>query len=138
MRTFTVNGLAEVPPAARAVIEAAGESRVLAFEGEIGAGKTTLIKEICRQLSVEDEVSSPTFALINEYQAESGQPVYHADLYRLKEIEEALDIGISSYLDSGEWCLIEWPALIEPLLPEDCCRIKLEFVDDSTRKIIFL
>ena len=138
MKTITVAGLKEVPRAARAVIEAAGPSRVLAFEGEIGAGKTTLIKEICRQLGVTDEVSSPTFALVNEYQDESGAPVYHADLYRLRGIEEALDIDIGGYLDSGRWCLVEWPALIEPLLPEGCCRIKMEFVDDSTRKVIFL
>jgi len=138
MKTITVTGLKEVPQAARAVIEAAGPSRVLTFEGEIGAGKTTLIKEVCRQLGVVDEVSSPTFALVNEYQDESGAAVYHADLYRLRDIEEALDIDIGGYLDSGQWCLIEWPALIEPLLPEDCCRIKLEFVDDSTRKVIFL
>ena len=138
MKTLTVDGLREVPQAARAVIETAGPSRVLTFEGEIGAGKTTLIKEICRQLGVIDEVSSPTFALVHEYQAGAGVPVYHADLYRLRSIEEALDIGISSYLDSGQWCLVEWPALIEPLLPADCCRIKLEFVDYSTRKVIFL
>jgi tRNA threonylcarbamoyladenosine biosynthesis protein TsaE len=138
MNTFTIKGLAQVPEAAAAVLAAVGESRVLTFEGEIGAGKTTLIKALCLQLGVSDEVSSPTFALVNEYQGAEGQPVYHADLYRLKAVEEALDIGISHYLDSGHWCFIEWPELIEPLLPEGYCRIKLEFVDDSTRKIIIL
>ncbi len=138
MQSLTVNHTRELAEAASRLIETIGNRRILTFEGEIGAGKTTFITALCRQLGVKDEVSSPTYALVNEYQLPSGEPLYHADLYRLRDTEEALDIGITSYLDSGAYCLIEWPELIEPLLPGDCVRIKMEIVDDSTRKILFL
>ena len=112
----------------------------MAFSGEIGAGKTTFIQVICRQLGVDEaEVVSPTFALINAYDvAGSSRQIYHMDLYRLESLDEALQIGIEDYLYGGDYCLIEWPELIEALLPDDTVRIKLEILGDSSRKILFL
>lgn len=138
-----VRSESELPAVARRLLQVAGDRRVLAFTGEIGAGKTTLIQAFCRQLGVTGEVTSPTFALVNEYVCPdpvSGEerPVYHLDLYRLRDLEEALAIGIEEYLDAGAWCLIEWPELIEPLLPEDVVRINIEITKNSERKILFL
>ncbi len=127
----------QLEEAAERLLEAAGERRVFAFTGEIGAGKTTFIQALCRRLGVRGEVTSPTFALVNEYQGAQGR-ICHLDLYRLEDVEEALDIGIEELLDSGDYCLIEWPELIEDLLPEDAVRINLEIVENSTRKILFL
>jgi tRNA threonylcarbamoyladenosine biosynthesis protein TsaE len=134
-----VYALEEVDKTAKRLLEAAGPERTIwTFTGEIGAGKTTLIKAICRTLGFEGSVSSPTFSLVNEYEDQLGDTFYHMDLYRLNDTEEALDIGIEEYLDSGRRCLIEWPGMIEYLLPEDTFRIKLEIASDSSRKIIFL
>ncbi len=112
-------GVDDIARAAEWVRGQAGDIRVWLFIGEMGAGKTTLIKAICQQLGTTDDLSSPTYALVNEYSI-SGQPtkIYHLDLYRLRDIEEALDIGIEDYLLGGDYCLIEWPQLIEPLLRE--------------------
>lgn len=126
------------------LIEYAGERRIFAFTGEIGAGKTTLIQAFCRHFGVEEAVTSPTFALVNEYEGMASAPedvpvsIYHLDLYRLEDLEEALDIGIEEILDSGAYVLIEWPDLIEPLLPEGTIRIKIEILDNSRRKVLFL
>lgn len=133
-----VHQLHELDKAAQKLLEFAGERRKFAFYGEIGAGKTTFIQAICRQLGVQEAVVSPTFALVNEYPASSGELIYHLDLYRLKNAQEALDIGIEDMLYDENYCLIEWPELIEALLPEDVVRIKLEIVDHSTRKILLL
>lgn len=119
------------------VLQKAGQRRKFAFYGEIGAGKTTLIQALCRRLEVEDYVTSPTFALANVYHSPGG-PVYHLDLYRLKDLEEALDIGIEDYLYDEAYCFVEWPEIVESLLPEEVFRIKLEFVAETSRKIIFL
>ncbi len=132
-----------LPEVAAKVLAAAGARRQLAFQGAIGAGKTTLIKAICRRLGVWDEVTSPTFSIVNEYayaDPESGreQPVYHIDLYRLNDLQEALDAGIETYLDAGAYCLIEWPELIEPLLAPDVVRIKITLSGNSKRKILIL
>lgn len=131
--------LEEVVQVARKLLdEAAPEQKVWAFTGEIGAGKTTLIKAICQLLGAEENISSPTFSLVNEYEDRQGQPFFHMDLYRLNDTDEALDIGIDEYLYSGQYCLIEWPGLIEHLLPENTFRIKLGIGSNSSRKIIFL
>lgn len=127
----------EMAGIAERLLEAAGGRRKFAFYGQIGAGKTTLIQALCRILEVEDYVTSPTFALVNVYESPEG-PVYHLDLYRLKNLEEALDIGIEEYLYDEAYCLIEWPELIESLLPEDVLRIKINFLTESSRKILFL
>ncbi len=99
---------------------------IILFDGEMGAGKTTLIQKICEVLKVEDTVSSPTFSLVNEYFSPEKGAVYHFDFYRIDSEEEALDIGLYDYLDSGNWCFIEWPEKIANLLPEECVRISIE------------
>jgi tRNA threonylcarbamoyladenosine biosynthesis protein TsaE len=116
------------------IIEASANFRVLAFYGQMGAGKTTLIRSICRNLGVRTEVTSPTFALINEYPGGSG-PVYHFDFYRINRIGEALDFGVDEYLESGRWCLIEWPDKVEELLPAEVVRVYLTENPDSSRTI---
>ena len=124
------------------VLDLLQKRNILAFYGEIGAGKTSLIQAICQQLGVKEPVTSPTFSLINEYSfldnTGKPQPVYHMDLYRLEQIEEALEIGIEEYLEAPNYCLIEWPEIIEDLLPEDSMRINIQIIDDSTRKILIL
>ncbi|MBS1625185.1 MAG: tRNA (adenosine(37)-N6)-threonylcarbamoyltransferase complex ATPase subunit type 1 TsaE [Bacteroidetes bacterium] len=129
--------VADIDAAAAWVREQAGEVRVWLFIGEMGAGKTTLIKAICRQLGTTDDLSSPTYALVNEY-AIPGQTtrIYHLDLYRLRDIQEALDIGIEDYLLGGDYCLIEWPQIIEPLLREgEYLTIHISPVSEYERKI---
>ena len=141
MQSIIVEGLSGLKAAAQQLLTYGGKQRKFLFEGEIGAGKTTLIKVICEELGVDDMVSSPTFSLVNEYEYTANgkqHTLYHMDLYRLKEIEEALDIGIEEYLDNDAYCFIEWPELIEPILPESVVRIKIEIIGDSNRKILFL
>lgn len=124
------------------LLEFAGNRRLVALYGEIGSGKTSLVQALCRHLGVTDNVSSPTFALVNEYTLSAGgraEPIYHLDLYRLRDLREAQDIGLEEYLDQPDtWCLIEWPELIENWLPADTVRIKLEVLPDSRRKIVLL
>jgi len=105
------------------------------FSGEMGAGKTSLIKELGRQLDIKQSVQSPTFSLVNSYETKAGKPVYHFDLYRLKNTEEALDIGIEEYLDSGHLCLIEWPEQAEELWNIPHVRFQMAHVNENTRKL---
>jgi tRNA threonylcarbamoyladenosine biosynthesis protein TsaE len=111
------------------------KNKTLLFYGEMGVGKTTLIKEICQQLGILDNISSPTFSLVNEYQTSKEEKVFHFDFYRIEEEEEALDIGIEEYFDSDAWCLVEWPENIENLLPLDAVQIHLSISDDEQRNI---
>lgn len=110
---------------------------IILFDGSMGMGKTTLIKALCNRLNVIDTVSSPTFSLINEYKTKDGKSIYHFDCYRLETPEEAYDFGAEEYLDSGSICLIEWAEKIQPLLPQEVHHIKLEYIDQNTRKIEF-
>ena len=128
----------ELPEAAQEVVKFAKERKleVWLFEGEMGAGKTTLIKAICQQLGVEDTVQSPTFSIVNEYRTVVGDPVYHFDFYRINEIEEAVQIGAEEYFYSGSLCLIEWPSKIEPVLPDRFLKVEIEVEKDSSRKIL--
>lgn len=121
--------------AARKLIEDMGDDRIFAFDGPMGAGKTTLISEVCRQLGVKDDVGSPTFSIVNEYRDGEGNPIYHFDFYRIKDIEEAIEIGIDDYFYSGALCLIEWPERIEPLLPDETQTITLRVIDSTTREM---
>ncbi len=112
-----------------------GDDRVFAFYGSMGAGKTTFIKAICKQLKVTDNVSSPTFALINEYETREKEPIYHFDLYRIKEIGELYDIGYEDYFFGGQYCFIEWPEKAEELLPPGVRRIYITVNQDGSRTI---
>ena len=107
---------------------------VIIFQAEMGAGKTTLIKEICKELEIEDEPTSPTYSIVNEYYSKKHGTIYHFDCYRLETEEEALDFGIEEYLDSGKFCFVEWPENIHNLLPKDCVRINIQ-VKQETRII---
>lgn len=139
---IVIRDLSELDQAVQSLLEYLGDRRKIAFTGEMGAGKTTLIQAFCRRLGVAEQATSPTFSLINEYTcldaSGSLQHVYHMDLYRLKRIEEALDLGIEEYLDSDDYCLIEWPELLKALLPEDTVWINVRIMSDSTRKVLAL
>lgn len=111
------------------------EYRVFAFYGKMGAGKTTFIQSVCKVLGTDDNVTSPTFALINEYKTTQFDSIFHFDFYRIKDIEEAFDLGYEDYLFSGNYCLIEWPEMIEPLLPDKIVKVKIEVEEDGSRKI---
>ena len=108
---------------------------VVAFFGPMGAGKTTLIREICAQMGVTDTVTSPTFALINQYNTEDGRPIYHFDFYRINRPEEAFDLGYEEYFYGGDLCLVEWPEKVENLLPDDTLRIRLTPTGNDSRLI---
>ncbi len=127
--------LKELPEIARKLVEQFAEERVFAIYGKMGAGKTTFIQSVCRVLGSGDTVTSPTFALINEYNTEKNGSVFHFDFYRIKNLEEVFDLGYEDYLYSGSYCLIEWPELIEPLLPEKVVKVKIEVEEDGSRKI---
>ena len=123
-----------IQAAAQEFVEAMGERRVFAFYGKMGAGKTTFIKAICEALGVEDTVTSPTFAIVNEYKAPRGA-CYHFDFYRIKSLREAYDIGTEDYFYSGCPCFIEWPEMIEELLPEDAVKVSIEAHEDGSRTV---
>jgi len=123
---IAVAGLANLPEVATAILNFAKEETILLFRGEMAAGKTTLIKEICRQVGVEEPVSSPTYAIVNEYQRKAGEVLYHFDFYRINDEREALDIGVMEYFGSGQLCLIEWPSQIENLLPEKFVEVIID------------
>ncbi len=127
-----------LPAAARTFVQAMGETTVFAFYGKMGAGKTTFIKALCEALGVTDVVNSPTFSIVNEYRAEpSGELIYHFDFYRIAKIEEVYDMGYEDYFYSGAVCLIEWPELVEDLLPGDAVRVDVEEQPDGSRVLRF-
>ncbi len=135
MEDFIVlSSLEELPRVARQIVQFMGNSRFVAFYGSMGSGKTTLIKEICHQLGVENVVTSPTFALVNEYVSTESK-IFHFDLYRINKIEELYDIGYEEYFYSGRYCFVEWPELAESLLPEDIVRLVISATDDGKRFI---
>ena len=128
----------KIREAAREFVANIGESTVFAFYGKMGAGKTTFIKAVCEELGVEDVITSPTFAIVNEYRSEtSGELIYHFDFYRVKKIEEVYDMGFEDYFYSGALCFIEWPELCEEVLPEDTVKVTIEETPDSSRLISF-
>lgn len=129
--------LENMPEVALAFIEAMGDKRLFAFEGGMGAGKTTFITEICRQLGASDDSGSPTFSIVNEYRAADGAPIYHFDFYRLDSPAEALDMGAEDYFYSGNLCLMEWPDRIGSLLPEETVTVEITELPDGRRKIRF-
>ncbi|MDR0829602.1 MAG: tRNA (adenosine(37)-N6)-threonylcarbamoyltransferase complex ATPase subunit type 1 TsaE [Prevotellaceae bacterium] len=128
--------LENIEDTAKKFIEQIGSNRVFAFNGEMGAGKTTFIKAICELLGVKEPVNSPTFSIVNEYVAESGKIIYHFDCYRINDVKEALNIGAEEYLYSGNLCFIEWAENIAPILPEHTVNVDIQIVDDKTRRLI--
>lgn len=136
-QTLAVPTLADLPIAAQALRAAIADSgcSVVAFEGEMGAGKTTLISALAAALGVTDDVSSPTFALVNEYRDGRQQPVYHFDFYRINSVAEAEQMGAAEYFDSGYLCLVEWPARVADLLPTPRLEVRLEVRDDQSRQV---
>ena len=133
-KIIEIKSLDELDMVAQAVLNSLEGRTVVALDAPMGAGKTTLISRIAEQLGAEDDVTSPTFAIVNEYVGE--RVIYHFDMYRIERVEEALDFGCEEYISSGELCLIEWPEKIEPLLPEDTMVVKIEILSDSERRFI--
>ena len=129
-----INNLENIREAARAFIDAIGDHKVFAFYGSMGAGKTTFVKAICEELGVEDVITSPTFAIINEYSSREGV-IYHFDFYRIKKLEEVYDMGYEDYFYSGALCFIEWPELIEEVLPEDAVKVSIRENADGSRTV---
>ena len=133
-----INSLDELHEAARQMVQAMGEHTVFAFYGKMGAGKTTLIKALCDVLGVSDMVNSPTFSLVNEYRSDTtGELIYHFDFYRIKKLEEVYDMGYEDYFYSGALCFIEWPELIEEVLPGDAVKVSIEEQEDGSRIVKF-
>lgn len=133
-QSFVCSNLEGLQEIADQIIGQISKPSVVVLNGQMGAGKTTLIKSLAQSLGVNDVISSPTFSLVNEYQDKNGGTVYHFDLYRLEEVEEAFDIGIEEYLDSPTWCFIEWPDIILPLLPDSYWVLDV-VVEDGIRLI---
>lgn len=130
-----IDSLENIADAAKKFLDEAGDRRVFAFHGGMGAGKTTFIKALCSELGVTEVVASPTFAIVNEYMAQNGEPVYHFDLYRVKTMDEACDFGCEDYFYSGNYCFIEWPELVEPLLPDDTADVCITVDDEGHRAV---
>lgn len=137
MTEIIINGTEDLGRAAQAFLDHIGTHRIVAFYGTMGAGKTTFITAVCRALGVLDVVNSPTFTIVNEYRDGAGHPVYHFDFYRINRISEALDIGLYEYFDSGALCLLEWPEMIEDLLPEETLKVQVLVEDAQTRTLLF-
>ncbi len=132
---ITLKSIDKIDEAAREFIEGMGDNTIFAFYGKMGAGKTTFIKAICEALGVQDVINSPTFAIVNEYMAGNGESIYHFDFYRIKKEQEVLDIGYEDYIYSDCLCFMEWPELIEDLLPEDAVKVTIEELEDGSRII---
>lgn len=133
-----INSLADINEAAKTFVENMGDGKVFAFYGKMGAGKTTFVKAVCECLGVDDVITSPTFAIVNEYtSATTGDAIYHFDFYRIKKLEEVYDMGYEDYFYSGSLCFLEWPELIEDLLPEDTTKVTIEETADGSRVVKF-
>jgi tRNA threonylcarbamoyladenosine biosynthesis protein TsaE len=135
MKEYFAKTTEDLPNIAKDIIENFKNDRIFAFYGKMGSGKTSLIKEICRYKEVKDKVTSPTFSLVNEYLTENNEIIYHFDFYRVESTEEVFDFGYEDYFFSGNLCLIEWPELIERLLPENNVKIIIEEIENNIRHI---
>ena len=134
--TFKINGIEELSKVSDLLISWRDKSNIIAFYGNMGAGKTTLVKNLCSRLGVQDEVNSPTFALVNEYQTETFDSIFHFDFYRIKSLEEVFDIGYEDYFYGGGLCLLEWPELIDPLMPEHFIKVEIKLGDTDDSRVI--
>ena len=131
-----IQDLEHISEAAKQFVDQIGSHKVFAFYGSMGAGKTTFIKAVCEELGVEDVITSPTFAIVNEYTGKEGT-IYHFDFYRIKKLEEVYDMGYEDYFYSGALCFIEWPELIEEVLPDDAVKVSITEKEDGSRAILF-
>ena len=133
-----IDNIDSIGKAAKEFVALMGEHTIFAFYGKMGSGKTTFIKAICEELGVEDVITSPTFAIVNEYHtATADEVIYHFDFYRIKKTEEVYDMGYEEYFYSGDVCFIEWPELIEDLLPDDAVRVSIHEIEDGKREVEF-
>jgi len=135
MITLTIESTKNIHDTARQFIDGMGERTVFAFNGKMGAGKTTFIKAICEVMGVKETVNSPTFSIVNEYEASDGRIIYHFDCYRIKNTQEALDLGAEEYLYSGNLCFIEWSENMAPLLPDTLVNVDIEEMEDGSREV---
>ncbi len=133
---YKISSVDDLSQVAKDIIELTKKVKIAAFYGPMGAGKTTLIKRICRLLGVRDEVNSPTFALVNEYKDADGKPIYHFDFYRIKKLEEVFDIGYEDYFYSGHVCLLEWPQMIDDLMPDEFVKVEIKLGEKETERLI--
>jgi tRNA threonylcarbamoyladenosine biosynthesis protein TsaE len=133
--TFSISSIDDLPNLAKQIISLYSSKKIFLFYAEMGAGKTTLIKALCKELGSIDQFTSPTYSVVNEYKS-IHQPlsIFHIDLYRLNDLNEALDIGIEEYINGTDYCFIEWPELVEPLLPDGCVRVEIK-TDGNNREI---
>lgn len=127
--------LSTISSVAKSLISEAGKQKVWCFVGEMGAGKTTLIKEVCRQLHVTDTLSSPTFSIVNAYRTDEGKEIYHFDFYRIEDPLELMQLGVEEYFDSGNICLVEWPDRAVDYLPAEYLKINVKLVSDNSREL---
>ncbi len=137
MAEITIASLSDLPKVAQMLLEQLGGRNVVAFFAPMGAGKTTLISALMEHLGSQDTVTSPTFALVNQYYTAERQTIYHFDFYRINSIAEAFDMGYEEYFYSGDLCLVEWPEKVEQLLPDDTMVVQIEVIDPTTRRFIF-
>lgn len=135
--TIRIESLEKIQEAAKNFVANMGDNTVFAFYGKMGAGKTTFVKAICEELGVEDTITSPTFAIVNEYRSDlAGELIYHFDFYRIKKLDEVYDMGYEDYFYSGAICFIEWPELIEELLPGNTVKVSIEEIENGEREVI--
>ena len=136
MMEINIQSLDRIHDAARQFVQAMGDNTVFAFYGKMGAGKTTFIKAVCEELGVSDVITSPTFAIVNEYRSDKGgELIYHFDFYRIKKLEEVYDMGYEDYFYSGALCFIEWPELVEELLPGQTIKVTIAEEENGVRKL---
>jgi len=136
-RVIVIEGIDSIADVAEQFLADIAGSNIIALYGAMGAGKTTLIKAICKALGVEESVTSPTFTIVNEYRTAEDEPIYHFDFYRIEKLSEAFDIGFEEFIESNNLCLIEWPEKVEQILPGNTLRVKIEVTDDGHRRLIF-
>ncbi len=133
---YHISSVDDLSQVAQDIVELTKKVKIVAFYGPMGAGKTTLIKKICHLFGVKDEVNSPTFALVNEYKDADSKPIYHFDFYRIKKLEEVFDIGYEDYFYSGHICLLEWPQMIENLMPDEFVKVEIKLGEKETERLI--
>lgn len=133
--TLEIRDKKQLPHTARELLKHAGKRRIVAFYGPMGSGKTTIIKAVCKELGAIDIVSSPTFTLVNEYKTTGGESVFHIDFYRIKKQEEVFDFGIEEYLTGETWCFMEWPELVEEILPPEMIKVKISVEENEKRTL---